>query len=370
MRGGGGGNTYNLTLDSKSSKNNNFAQNLNTQDSNKTKILTPSFIDAHADKTQSKIYSPFGELIPNLTNLALQHTNFSPTNTLGGSIQLSGTGWTIAGIISYMCGVPLNMPIFGNSFSHSQFLAGLTCISDILDSKGYTQIFVMGSDKNFAGRGSFLNTHKLATHDLLYYKENEKVPANYHQNWGIEDSKLFTIAKDELENLDKNKPFAMYILTTDTHFPDGFLDRESCPNLYTSNYQNAIKCSDKIISDFVESILNSELGRDTTIVILGDHLSMKQDFFPPDSKRYVYNAFINANFSLPAAYDVSHNREISHFDISALLLDSIGLKTESFGLGRNPLYSKTLLETYGTDRLNELMFEDSKMYDGFWRVKK
>ena len=52
--------------------------------------------------------------------------------------------------------------------------------------------------------------------------------------------------------------------------------------------------------------------------------------------------------------------------MTPLILDSIGFKVEYFGLGRNPLYSKTLLEEYGLKEINDLIIKDSKFYRSLW----
>lgn len=324
-----------------------------------------------ANASNSGQYSPFGELIPHLTQLALNHTNFSSTQTLGGINQLSGTGWTIAGTIGYLCGIPLNMPIEGNEFKNKHFLSSAPCISDILANLGYEQVYFSNFDSAFGGNKYFFETHKVKVLDLPYFQSQNllpnPLPRSFFGLWGLKDAKLFEFARNYLETMN-SKPFAMYISTIDTHSPDGFVDNEFCPN-WEQNYQNAISCSDKIIGDFVEFVRKSPFGKNTTIVILGDHLSMKQNFFPRDSKRAIFNAFINAKFTKEPKG--TKNRELSHFDISPLILDSLGIKAEFFGLGRNPLYHKSLIESeFSIEEFNKELGKRNKIYDSFWEVKK
>lgn len=318
------------------------------------------------DSINPDFYSPFGELIPNLTNIALQNINFSPTNAIGGITQVEGSGYTIAGIVSYMCGVPLNMPINGNSFNRAQFLEQATCVSDILDSLDYNQVLIQGSDAEFSGIKYFFNTHKVAVQDLNYYTDKGvELDDNNSWAWGLTDSITLQNAREWLDNVDKTKPFALYISTIDTHHPVGNTDKFKCSDL-APNYIGAIECGDRLISNFVESL--GDLHKNTTIIILGDHLSHKLDFFPPNSKRGVYNAFIGAKFN-DSAKLLSKNRLVSHFDIATLILDSIGIKALAFGLGRNPLYTDTLLESYGLDKFNTLIMQDSKLYENLWKAR-
>ncbi len=67
-------------------------------------------------------------LIPNLRVLANQSVNFSTTQSFGGHKQVGATSWTIAGIVGYMCGIPLNSP----SIIAKSFLPNAECVSDSL----------------------------------------------------------------------------------------------------------------------------------------------------------------------------------------------------------------------------------------------
>ncbi|MDE6886535.1 MAG: hypothetical protein K2P17_05815 [Helicobacteraceae bacterium] len=67
---------------------------------------------------------------------------------------------------------------------------------------------------------------------------------------------------------------------------------------------------------------------------------MKQNYFKENAPRFIFNIFINPSFSKNPSADLIKNRKLSHFDITALILDSLNIKTKVFGLGRNPLYQK------------------------------
>ena len=189
--------------------------------------------------------------------------------------------------------------------------------------------------------------------------------------WGLKDAELFKLAKNHIESKLDLEPFALYISTIDTHSTENaWVDNVQCAGLDFS-YTSAIRCTDKIISDFVKWVQDSRFGSNTTIIILGDHLSMENKIFIPSAKRFVYNAFINAKFSQKPSVNLTKNHTLSHFDITPLILDSIGLRVEAFGLGRNPLYDKTLLESeFSVDDFNKTLMQRNKIYDSFWEVKK
>lgn len=312
-------------------------------------------------------YSPHGELIPHLTQLAQNGVNFSATSVIGGHFENAKSKPTAIAITSYMCGFP---PMVRGNIENSNTKRA-TCISDILHSKNYFQAIFTGARGNFGGYDNFAREHHLNVFDVVSFKENGLVPKDYEGHWGIEDSKLFALTKDFLRAYDKNTPFALYISTVDTHYP-GFVDGEFCGDLDFAGldygggnalYENSIRCGDRIIGDFVDFVKKSHFGKNTTIVILGDHLTMQPDFIPPQTHRFVYNAFVNPRFSKKPTRNYVKNRALTHYDFSALILDSIGFEVKAFGIGRNPLYGETLIEKYGLDELNWKLKQPTKFWE-------
>lgn len=309
-------------------------------------------------------------LIPNLQKIATDNINFSFHSEFGGIEQVFGTRTTINGIVGYLCGIPLNIPL-GYFETNKYFLSSATCISDILKDLGYKQSFVAGTDFSFAGKRNFLQSHNVEVMDLKYFQNKDmlpkKLPKNMEGVWSLKDAKMFELAKDYLEQIDNSNPFALYILTVDTHGPQGYVDKESCPNLDNS-YESAYLCTDKIVSDFVAYLQNSRFKDNTTIIILGDHLGIAH-FINPHTQRNVFNAFINAKFTKYSP-DKTKNRKLNHFDVTPLILDAIGMRVESFGLGRNPFYQKSLVESaYNITSFNDELKLRNKIYDSLWEVK-
>lgn len=319
-------------------------------------------------------------LIPNLRALANQSVNFSTTQSFGGHNQVGATSWTIAGIVGYMCGIPLNSP----SIIAKSFLPNAECVSDSLAKMGYNQVMIMGSNDDFAAKGAFLKSHNITSKDVKYYKNIGALPSDYAHSWGFSDSKLFEFARDELKNLaDSADNFALYLLTNNTHSPDFFI--ESTCGAIESNYQNAINCVDLLIGEFIAWIRTQDFYENTTILIVGDHL-MNTNLPLLRESRKIYNAFINPRFcdlhtksanqkmdchdSTHCAKsrndDLTKSRNLSHFDFAPLILDSLGICTKSFGLGRNPLLGQTLLESNGVDFATQIS-ADSRLYESFWQ---
>ena len=266
------------------------------------------------------------------------------------------------------------MPFYRNDFIHEHFLDSAICVSDILAELGYKQAYFSGLDSAFAGNKFLFQSHSVEVMDLPYFQAQNLVPNPLPKDlqgfWDLKDAELFKLAKNHLESSNDLQPFALYISTIDTHSGSLFVDKEHCSEI-SAGYKGAILCGDKIISDFVKWVQNSRFGANTTIIILGDHLSHQQFFFPQNTKRFIYNAFINPRFTQKPTPKLTKNRKLSHFDITPLILDSLGIRAKSFGLGRNPLYGKSLLESeFSLEAFNALIWQRNKIYDGFWEVKK
>ena len=304
--------------------------------------------------------------IPKLEKLALENINFSHNEKIGGAFQATNTGWTIAGMVAQTAGIPLKISIDGNSYKgYNQFLPGIYNLGDILKENGYNNYLMIGSDADFGGRKDYFENHGDYTiYDYNYAKKTKLIPKKYGVWWGYEDEKLFDFAKDKLLEINKlEEPFNFTLLTADTHFPDGYLD-ESCKTKFESNYANSFYCSDYKINEFIKWVKKQDFYKNTTIVIVGDHLTMQNNFFDEmnEEKRNIYNLFLNS----PVSTENSKNRVFSSLDIFPTTLASLNVDIEGnkLGLGVN-LFSneKTIYEKLGMEYVNEELEKKSFYYD-------
>ncbi len=304
-------------------------------------------------------------LIPELTELAKKHISFSDKETLGGAYQVSGASWTIAGMFSQTTGFPLKMPIDSNSYiGYKEFLPNVYTLGDILEENGYNQMLMLGSDAKFAGRDSFFKTHgNYIIRDYYSAKKDKIISKNHYEFWGMEDSYLFEYAKKELTELSKkDEPFNLTMLTVNTHFPDGYVEK-SCKEVIENNdYANSIACSSKQVGDFISWVKEQDFYENTTIVLTGDHLSMANNIMFDNADRKIYNVFINP------AIDSNHtnNKKFTSFDMFPTTLASLGadIDGDRLGLGTN-IYSekKTLIEKYDIDYVNAELQKKSTFYN-------
>ena len=189
--------------------------------------------------------------------------------------------------------------------------------------------------------------------------------------WGFSDRDLFKYAKEELSEISKeDKPFNFTMLTTDTHFPGGYVCELCDPivsNIY--HYENVISCSSRQVYDFVKWIQEQDFYNNTTIILCGDHLTMDQDLekvhdFDPTYQRGIVNIIINsvANIDEP----LTKNRIFSTMDLFPTTLSAMGVKIEGnrLGLGTN-LFSneETLIQKYNETYVNLEFLKRSKFYN-------
>ena len=299
-------------------------------------------------------------LLPEMTALSKEGEDFSGAGeSRNGGIALPGATWTMGAIFAQSTGLPLKISIEQNSMdSQKAFFPSVTAIQDILKEEGYTQKFLLGSVGYFGGRELYMKDHgDVKVEDFSYWKRKNKFPKDYWVNWGFEDEKLYSYAREELSSLAKeDKPFNLTLLTVDTHFPDGYVCR-LCQNNYPDNqYANVYRCASRQVTDFVNWIKKQDFYENTTIVISGDHPTMDRDFcdhVPKSYQRKVYTVFLNS----AAKRKDRNKREYSTFDYFPTTLAAMGVEIPGnrLGLGTN-LFSgeSTLTEKFGKEEKKEL----------------
>ncbi len=306
-------------------------------------------------------------IIPELYNLAKDHTNFSHSEGIGGWNFVTNTSWTSAAMVAQTAGVPLTMPLkYTVPPADSNFVPNITTLNDVLHQNGYTQTVMFGSKASYGGRSNYFSQH--GVDKILDYEtaiSDGIIPEDYRVWWGMEDSKLFSYAKKELTSLSKqNKPFSFTILTADTHHIDGYVCND-CQNEFDTQYKNVLRCSSKQIDEFVKWIKSQPFYQNTTVVIVGDHLSMDAQFFrknmQKDYTRRVYNCFINPK----AEAKNPKNRTFTPMDVFPTTLAALGceIKGDKLGLGTN-LFSEnqTLAEEITLEKLNREINKSSDYY--------
>lgn len=305
--------------------------------------------------------------IPNLTELAKENISFSNSDKLGGFNSPNGTRWTSSALFSSTTGIPYAFPVDSNQqmTKHARFAGGTTALGDILNKYNYKQEFLCGSDATFGARKKFFEEH--GNFDVFDYQtaiEKKYIASDYFVWWGFEDSKLYSIAKDEISHLsESDEPFNFTFLTVDTHHVGGYVCNE-CENKYDIPLANVLNCADRQVYEFVNWCKQQSFYDNTVIVITGDHPRMDDVLVSgiDTSDRTVYNCIINSETQIQSD---THNRVLTTLDMFPTVLASMGFEIEGnqLGLGVN-LFSnkKTLAEEFGYDYLDTELGKYSKYY--------
>ena len=289
--------------------------------------------------------------IPQLTQLAEDETCFSEKGAVGGFHNTAGSTWTSGALFSSTAGMPYYTSM---KQAEGEFAPDVTTLYDILAEDGYKQYFVCGSDAHFGGRSDYYKSHGgLTIYDLNSAKADGYIARDYHVWWGLEDEKLYDMAKDKiLAAAAEDEPFSFTVLTVDTHFPKGY-HCSICGDEYENDSANVIKCADLQAAEFIKWCKEQDFYDNTTIVVAGDHRRMDK-IFPVDMTNYertVYLTFVNS----AVQQDNSADRIYTQLDIMPTTLAAMGYEIEGnrLGLGTN-LFSDTptLAESLGFEKLN------------------
>lgn len=339
-------------------------------------IYLESMESSYTSKENGGMYND--DYITELRKIAQENIHFSNTDKLGGALPLSGTGWTIAGLVSQTSGLPLKISIEQNSYGkYDEFLPGIISLGEILQQNGYQNYFILGSEVEFGGRNNYFEQHgNYKIWDLKSAIQDGKMKEEEKVWWGYDDEDLFKYAKDQLlEISQKDQPFNYTMLTVDTHFSDGYVCPR-CENKYNTQYANVISCSSNQVSEFVRWIQQQEFYKNTTIVLSGDHLTMQvlsEGKIDKGYERTIYNAIINPSSLIDLSSIKKYNRQFSTIDMFPTTLAALGatIEEDKLGLGTNLFSDKqTIIEQYGYKTVNSEIEKKSKFYEQNFIYKK
>lgn len=270
----------------------------------------------------------FPGLTPNLDDLRKQGLDFSGFETFAGA------NYTMAGLFSSQCGVPLFSSPFaeldavaGNDTDVSTFHPRIACFGDVLHKAGYTQVYMGGAPIEFSNKGLFFKLHgydQVLGLNELEAQAGGKLPES---GWGLYDNVLFNLALNRYRELEAGrKPFNLSMLTLDTHPPHG-RPSPDCPKYAASSNSmlQAVHCTDYLIGKFIDALSKEPGWKNTVVVIMSDHLMMRNDaepLYPKDYHRQPALLVLNAGQGVRTA-------RMYHMDIAPTLLDLLGVRTNA-----------------------------------------
>lgn len=333
---------------------------LSKQKRNAVVLFLESMENTYGD---SSIFSE--SLTPKLTQLQKENIAFTR------EYQAYGTNFTIAGLTSYLFGVPLLLFKNSGDLLFDRFMPEACSVLDILSAQGYALEYVLSGSAIFADTNKMFDTHSRTfiqdANYLMKYKDKEMTGL-----WGVPDSFMYSWAKKRYQALaESGQPFVLFVQTIDTHGYEGYLEPQ---NDHGRGYRDVLAAADTMAADFLEWLKRQPGFENTTVIVLGDHLMGRcplseryLDVHP--EKRFIFNMFINAQ----ASGAVRQDRPCVSFDMAPTLLESMGilLPRHRLGLGVS-LFSgeKTLTESMGLEELNAELRHKSSFYKQLFLPQK
>jgi len=270
----------------------------------------------------------FPGLTPNLDRLREQGLDFSGFETF------SGAGYTIAGMFASQCGVPLFSSPFagldavaGNDTDAATFHPKLTCLGDVLRKAEYTQVYLGGAPIQFSNKGLFYRIHGYDEALGLAQLEEQAHHKLAESGWGLYDSELFPVALAHYRELEAGRrPFSLSMITLDTHPPHGRAS-PGCPKYAasTNSMLQAVHCTDYLVGKFIAALKKEPDWKNTVVVIMSDHLMMRNDaepLYPKDYHRQPALLVLNAGQGVRPV-------RMYHMDVAPTLLDLLGVRTNA-----------------------------------------
>ena len=285
--------------------------------------------------------------------------------------QLPGTSWTVAGMTASQLGIPLVTTSGHNSMAGmDQFLPNAIGLGDLLSEQGYHMAYMGGASVQFGGKGKLLASHGFNDIQGREDLEWDLPDHDYQSGWGLFDDSLFEVGWDKFVALSEaEQPFGLFMLTLDTH-GSGYASA-SCDDLrYEDGGErllNAVACSDRLITQFVDQVMASPYAEDTVIVIASDHfsgtsLNWRLDQVEPRSNLFLV---IEPGQEQQAAQIDTLG---STLDIGPTLLSFLGFEAD-LGLGRNLLDQSTAAEREIIHSSLSGWAEDVQQFWEFPRIK-
>jgi phosphoglycerol transferase len=288
-----------------------------------------------------------------------------------------GTNYTIAGIVSTQCGIPLlpkglqrmtkvdeNKPA-----SVERFLPSIHCMGDQLSQDGYNMSYMNGASLDKFAKRSFLLEHGYSRlFDINAVSESEKKDRT--NTWGLNDALLFEHAIKEFDTLSEMKaPFVQSLLTLSTHGPDAFLSNDCAPDqTISSQIPRAIQCTGQIVTKLVDHIRASDVSDNTIIMVMSDHLS----FFNTTQAHLNSVAEDRKNLFMILGHDTAgkNPRPMLPFDIYPTILSTLGYEFKdgraNMGVAMNSP-TDNLIEELGLETVNKAFKGNQKLASYLWR---
>lgn len=290
-------------------------------------------------------------LVPNLSSYK-NSWNYYDIN------QNIGSGWTSGSMYTCLTGFPAFFGKSSNSIFQTTYDSKISSISNVLEKAGY-QTTYMNGNASHSGMEYMLNAfnfNKLIDVGSVSQLDNRS-------DYGLRDKDLFELAKAEIDLQSKSdKPFALIISTTDTHFPNGIYDRrmEAVISEKNSDMEFMVSAVDYMTGELLEYLQEKDILENTVVYIFPDHLKMGDPtLFKDTGDRGLY-LITNAE---KAGANLNPSEKLYQIDLPKMILNGAEIKHNQKFLTdyiegdkndfiRENINNITAINTSGLSRLN------------------
>jgi len=285
--------------------------------------------------------------------------------------QMPGADFTIGGIVSSQCGIPLKSIsiLSGNltGWALERFLPGAVCLGDYLKADGYHNVYYNGSSGVFSGLDKFFLSHGyqefMGKEDWLKAGKITETDLNM---WALYDQDIVDLSIARLEELMAvGRKFSFAISTMDTHEP-GFLSPDCTRKGMEEAWPGYIRCSMSQVGRLLAHVRDKGWEERFVILVMGDHRARMNTVGDVDLKRaeprYVLCSLDTQGRLLPM------RSVINHFDLFPTLLAALGFSIEGdrLGFGYNVFSREVLPPLNNHEELKKRVLSGSKVYESLW----
>ena len=284
--------------------------------------------------------------------------------------QMPGADFTIGGIVSSQCGIPLKSVsiLSGNltGWALDRFMPGAVCLGDYLKADGYHNIHYNGSSGVFSGLNKFFLSHGyqefMGKEDWL---EKGIVKPEELNMWAMYDRDIVDLSIARIDELmSEGRRFSLAISTMDTHEP-GFLSSDCEKEGISRDWPGYVKCSMSQVARLLQHIREKGWEKEFVILVIGDHQARMPKLGEVELKN-VESRFVLC--SLRGGELRPMRGKITHFDLFPSILSALGFTVEGGRLGFGyDIFSREVAppENY-EETLRKRVLSSSRVYESLW----
>lgn len=206
-----------------------------------------------------------GYLRPKLNHLTPNLTQLSKSWNYFDMEEVVGCSWTSGSLYGCITGMPALFNRHGNSIFEGSCSSNITGLSHVLNKAGY-DVSYLANNSSFSG----------TNHMLYTLGFDQIIDETLAGGTKLHDKDLFELAEEQLKKKGGDKPFALFMSTLSTHFPDGIYDSRmrSFVEPQNSNLEFMVSATDFLIGRFMKFLEYNGFLENTVVYILPDHLKM------------------------------------------------------------------------------------------------